>query len=500
MSNSYPKSQARKPSSTEEVLGQVYTPLDIAEKMVKLLFSGVINSGGYSLLDPAVGPATFPRVIVENGFLDKNSNITTIDIDQTMTILTDEWLTYKGIEHETINTDYLVYDMERKFDYAIFNPPYIRQEWIEDKQSYQTLFKVKYNIDIPGTSNLYVYFVVKAILNLKASGTFVCILYDSWQYTKYGKWLQGFIKQTCQNVEVYPLEDKPFQGKMINATIVKGVKAADVIRFSGQSDICVPNQMLDNITLLDGFSPIKSIFCPKRGLRLKQADFFLSDQSMIKNGATPFLKKIGRIKGYSVPEQHTETALLVWNASMDKRIITELERRLQIAKSNPTDNISVLAWYGKHPNTWYIHPEPPFSSIVFNYYIRNRPRHLHNPDRAYSDNFYGLAVSDTMLLYAYISVLNSTAVCNNIVKCSRRQGNGLYKIQLFEYKEVLIPDIGTLSNREVSLLSDLGKSVVECPHKSESIIRDIDYLLWNIYQYDELNPEYAIKLLETKIR
>lgn len=498
--SSYPKSSARKPNNPVDMLGQVFTPSNVAEEMAKLLFSKATNNGVYSVLDPSVGPTTFPKAIIENDLLSKESSITTIDIDCAMTSLTNEWLNSKKINHNTINVDYLEYELGCKFDFVIFNPPYIRQEWIECKQKYQFLFKERYNISVPGTSNLYVYFVVKAILDLKIAGTFVCVLYDSWKYTIYGKWLENFIKQTCRDIEIYPLDDQPFEGRLINATIIKGVKVSEQTKHARYSITCAADQLSEREAKVDGFLPIQSVFNVKRGLRLKQSDFFLSDDSMINLGATPFLKKVGKIRGFRVPDQHAETALLVWNTNMDDKIINELERRLKIAKMNPSENISVLSWYSEHPDTWFVHSEPPYSKLVFNYYIRNRPRHVFNPDRAFSDNFYGLSISDTKYLYAYIAILNATAVCNDIVDCSRKQGNGLYKIQLYEYRNVFIPDISTIGNKEIQLLCKLGKLLVEPSQKPEGIIREIDCLLWSIYRHDKLNPDCVKKSLESKIQ
>ena len=483
----------------EDMLGQVFTPSDIADKMVALLFDGVKKDAIYSILDPAVGPSTFPTAMMNYGILNDKARLTAIDIDESMVLRTRECLSNYGIKHNAIKADYLEYDVGCEFDFAIFNPPYVRQEWIEDKSKYKMQFKDKYNIDIPGMSNLYVYFVVKTIMDLKNFGTFVCILYDSWQYTIFGKWLAHFLEHTCRDIEVYPIGHQPFDGRLINATIIKAVKATKTMNYYANSNINTKKQTQPKKKVQEGFSSINEIFKPKRGLRLKQVNFFLSDASMINYGATPFLKKVGRIKGYNVPAQHSESALLVWNDNLDTRIINELEMRIQKAKQAPEDNVAILTWYNERPESWFIHPEPPISSVVFNYYMRNRPRHIFNPGRAYSDNFYGLTVLDEESSFAYMSILNSTAICNEILEHSRKQGNGLYKIQLFEYRDVLIPDIVTLSEKEKYLLFVLGKALVDQPEKSEHIIAEIDHLLWDIYHYSELSPDKARRNLNTKI-
>lgn len=486
MKNNYPKSLACKPTNSAKILGQVFTPSDIADFMTKLLLENSNKTTDYKILDPAVGPFTFPKAILESGIISKSSCITTVDLDESMAVQTADWFMSKGQSHNVINADYLDLHMDNEFDLIIFNPPYVRQEWLNNKQKYQSLFKDKYNINIPGTSNLYVYFVVKSIIDLKPNGTFVCIIYDSWQSTIFGKWLIDFINQTCAHIQVHALSEQPFRDCLINATIIKGIKKPNFGPINLQTAKQFNNK--SNYKDFDGFSSIESIFKPRRGLRLKQADFFLTNTEMINNGATPFIKKIGKIKGFYIPDSHPEAALLVSNNTADPRVIDELEYRINQAKLLPEKNISILTWYNERPDSWYIHPEPPFAKIIFNYYLRNRPRHIFNPNRAYSDNFYGLNIPEDIPVFACLAVLNSTSVCNEIIALSRSQGNGLYKIQLFEYREVYIPDVSKMKTKEIQLLQDLGKSLVEKPAQSTETINEIDDLIWKIYGYAELNP------------
>ncbi|MEL7659197.1 MAG: hypothetical protein AAGU75_25175, partial [Bacillota bacterium] len=143
---------------------------------------------------------------------------------------------------------------------------------------------------------------------------------------------------------------------------------------------------------------------------------------------------------FHVPEEHPEAALLVNhedNTSKEK-LVSVLMSRLHAAQNAPDQNMSVLTWFEDQPENWYIHRKAPYAPLVFNYYLRNRPRHIYNPLRAYSDNFYGLSPLEGDAL-AWLAVMNSTSVCAEIMAHSRNQGNGLAKIQLFEYRRILVP-------------------------------------------------------------
>lgn len=496
MKKSDPKSMAGKPLTQAERFGQVFTPQNIAAEMVNILLDNR-KSEPISILDPCVGPFTFPKEIINNKYFNSVDSLTIIDIDEEMIEKTRNSLDSFQINCEILNEDYLTITLNKKYDFIILNPPYIRQEWIEKKPEYQSIFSEKYNMKVPGTSNLYVYFIVKAIHDLKLGGKFVCIIYDSWQNTIYGKWLINFLNSYCSSIQVQSVNNQPFQKKLIDATIISGVKTG----LPNEADYCSlekttsqhPKGPFFNIP---GFSTISSLLRTKRGLRLKQANFFLCDHSKAQEiGATPFVKKVGKINGFIVPENHSEAALLISTSHQYENHLAhkELNKRIETAKKNPEKNVSILTWYNTRPDSWYLHGDPPYAPIIFNYYLRNRPRHIYNPNRAYSDNFYGLQVKNDFL-FTYLAVLNSTSVCVEILANSRNQGNGLAKIQLFEYRNVCIPDLEAFNKHQIEQLNYLGLKLIDNPDSSKKIINEIDSLIYTVFKDERLHPSHLSKL------
>lgn len=83
-------------------------------------------------------------------------------------------------------------------------------------------------------------------------------------------------------------------------------------------------------------------------------------------------------------------------------------------------------------------------NFIFNYYLRNNIDFIYNPNKFLSsDNFYILNIKDNEL--ANFSILNSSFTRLNTLSNSRSQGNGLRKIQLYEFKEVKVIDAKKLS-------------------------------------------------------
>lgn len=491
----YPKSEARKPSMKSDKLGQVFTPNELASKMVNDLVIGKDQSN-LSLLDPCSGPATFLKAIKRNGLGNFLNYVELIEIDDSFIDDNKNAISSSGVEGRFKCQDYLTSNTTQKFDLLVMNPPYIRQEWIENKHRIIERFKNEYEVIIPGTSNLYAFFIVKAIFDLKIGGSFSILIYDSWEKTKYGKWLKSFLEDHTDNLNVYQVHSQPFEGRLIDATVISGRRKKYFLNTLKIQDEENDESLFKE---LEGFDTIETIFSTNRGLRLKQTDFFLGNGLDCKNGAIPFLKKVTKIKGYYADFQHNESAFLISKKkAASSRVTKEINLRLEKAKLDPENNKSILAWYTERPIDWYLHSEPQYSPIVFNYYLRNRPFHIFTNDIAHSDNFYGLKSKKPGMDLAYFCVLNSTAVCAEILNHSRNQGADLAKIQLFEYRKVKVPNLDSLTKDEVKAFEKIGRKMLKLVNRNQLLIDEVDALLFKIFKYKELNP-HKIKALYERV-
>lgn len=492
-----PKSLAGRPTEKAELLGQILTPPSIAQMMVRYLMLSRPESS-VSILDPAVGPGTFPQAIASSGLLGQDDQLTVYDIDTKMISQTRPILENVKCRKQSFCQDYLVAEIAERYDMVIMNPPYVRQEWLENKKYYQNLFTDLYGVQVPGTSNLYVYFVLKALADLKPGGKLVCIVYDSWLYTRFGRWLDSIIEVNCEQLDIVPVGAQPFHRRLIDASIIIATRSTNE-HISNQSkqgaDLFKRNTPFTGV---EGFKRIVDLFHTKRGLRLKQANFFLTEsQNISRLGATPFVKKPAKITGYIVPENHSEAALLIHpDSTPNKRILEELETRLSMARKNPGKNISILTWYAERPDTWYLHRPAPYAPILFNYYLRHRPRHISNPKRYYADNFYGLTPISDIDIKALVALLNSTCVCSEILYRVRNQGSGLAKVQLYEYRETWIPDWTSISNQGLARLKEYGDLLINVPNEAQSVFNQIDEVISSEFTSENLTSQKLQSLYE----
>lgn len=491
-----PKSVAGRPSNESDLLGQVFTPQEIAARMATYLFRERGNSP-VTILDPAVGPAIFPISMLATGQLRSDDKLFLRDIDQKMVTKTGRVLAEAGRFVDLKRCDYLEED-GGPYDLVIMNPPYVRQEWIEKKDHYRTTFRERYNAIVPGTSNLYVYFIVKALAELTPGGKMVCIVYDSWLFTKFGRWLAGVLQANCRTMETRNVGQEPFPGRLIDATIITATRTSK--QFVGE-----PNEFAVAIVReqswlsgLEGVASVHSLFHTKRGLRLKQAAFFLIDLNEgLRVGATPFVKKPGRVRGYAVRDNHPEAALLQYPGDTPNLLLaSEIDRRVHLAQNAPDKNVAILTWYKERPENWFLHPKAPYAPILFNYYLRGRPRHIYNRTRVFADNFYGLTPLKTVDPLIPFAIMNSTCVCIDILQRTRNQGHGLKKIQLYEYRETLVPDWTRLSKSAQRRFRRLGEELLRASHKAPDCLREIDDVI-----AQELGTEQvSLPVIQEKLR
>ena len=155
--------------TTPQLLGQFFTPPHIVEAMWRLKH----NCG--QVLEPASGKNIFlhsPRA--------QNIPITTLEIDPSLNI-PPQTSHNNHINHN--NTDFFDYPLSQKFDTIIGNPPYVRfQDILPSTHTKITAFlkSLPNPSDNPvphfdNRTNLYLFFIYKAILHLNDNGELIFI-------------------------------------------------------------------------------------------------------------------------------------------------------------------------------------------------------------------------------------------------------------------------------------------------------------------------------------
>ena len=174
----------------KNILGQVFTPNNIAQVMVEMISEYKPNT----ILDPCFGEGIFIKKIKENRELfNKNIKIVGVEVD---TQLYNEFSENQDEYIYLYNTNF--FDIYQKVDCIIMNPPYIRQELlINNKFDFlnkdKIIKSINKEVNIPSRSNLYIYFIIKAWSLLNDNGSVVAIIPNTWMTTEYGQNFKNFI-------------------------------------------------------------------------------------------------------------------------------------------------------------------------------------------------------------------------------------------------------------------------------------------------------------------
>ena len=142
-----------------------------------------------------------------------------------------------------------MFGLTEKFDITIGNPPYVRQEKIDElykgfKADLETIYGKKDTRGTPlgsysGTADLYVYFIQRSIELLNPGGAFSFITSNKWYRAKYGERLRGWINRQAEIKTVIDFGDAEVFEAIAYPTILvatrrltpqAGAQAGDVLR------------------------------------------------------------------------------------------------------------------------------------------------------------------------------------------------------------------------------------------------------------------------------
>jgi hypothetical protein len=417
--------------------------------MAELAF-GQADMVGARVLDPAVGPGTFPLAIASTQQPSSWASITAYDLDPAMIKTAGGNLANAGGLIELDTRDYLTSDIEEPFDLVIMNPPYVRQEAIPQplKDEYSRRLLEFYGEPPPARANLYCYFLLKGLMDTRVGGFMCAVVLDSLDGTKYGTLTRRLLDRHSDTLSLETLET-PFPEVLADAEVLL-LKRRHPSNLPSRSSASHRENLIELGHLVDA----------RRGRALiNNRVFMASPEDTYYRASSSFVRRSRLVPGHVVTDSHPERAYLIpgEEAEQDGLVKWLAERVTRVTAAETGKGAAVVqARVKERPKTWYVH-EPLSAPILFNYFLRNGPRHLLNPNAIpASDNFYLIQPHATDVLTAWM-LLNTPAFARGLLEASRNAGAGLRKLQLYEYKSAIVPDWRTLSRSTLDLARHLGE-------------------------------------------
>ncbi len=502
----------------KDLLGQVFTPETLA-KFMNSLFLPYLKSN-HRVLDPCIGPNTFFKHL-DLGKV--NPFLVGIELDKSL-ITKETQQFYSKKKRKLLIDSFFNLSLKEKFDFAVLNPPYVRQELMMEGQNSKEIATdclADFTKLIPAKSNLYVYFLLKSIFHLKENGKMVAVIFDSWLYSEFGTYLKEIMFKFGVIESVYHIKKNAFPDADVGATILEFKKTKNSVNhkiniysvnsledFNSKGKL-IPLKKLsisdfnsyrfNEETAIDFksnfFIPVKSISSQpiQRGVSCIVNKHFIHGEKQFKE-SIPFIKDVTKINSYTFKDR--PAFLLAINGSVSSKTKLHVEK-VKKEILGEKEKFKALKKKIKTEDHWYKVQLKKPGNIIFNYYLRKNIDFILNNEMYYSsDNFYIINIDKELL--ANFAILNSSFTKLSVLRNSRNQGNGLRKVQLYEFKEVQMIDLAMLSKTAIKSLAVLAnklKTTNRLKSTKELLISEIDKLL-----LEEYNTRFKTKLSLSQLK
>lgn len=468
-------------------LGQVYTKPIVADYMVDLFELPY----GSRILDPCFGGGVFVDSILKR---------TTFSVDA-IEIDVDSFRKLQNKNLPRLNLfcgDFFNHKSDIPYDGIIMNPPYVRQEDINDLValgiSKSKLKEVCGNVEIPTKANLYIYFIIYGVRLMRLGGQLIVIFPNAWKNTPIGKFLRDFLNAMGYIAIDISVLGSPFTGDpIVEVCIIKFIKGekgttkSSTIRIDSDiiTDVTESEYIPDfSSTSLCGLASVAKI---KRGLTTFYNDVFINPPISDRTYLFDIVSSPKSISEMNTTGCSLDKVLIIpENAMLSK----ELHEYLEISKANIISQNKPKTLLQKITSSaiWYSltlqHPAP----IIFPYIVRYKPRFILNTGHYVArDNFY--LINSHLDKGLLVALLNNYYVFSQLELCGKSYGNGILKIQKYDVDNVLIVNPLLIPAVDANRLSLLGLKYAEAG--TDNLLDDISKVLLPYYGIPDIKQFYT---------
>lgn len=473
-------------------LGQVFTSKAVADYMVSLF-----SKNTSSILEPCFGKGAFIDACLTAGF----TNIDACELDYTL--YNNGKLKYPQLN--LFNVDFLNFHPGTLYDGIIMNPPYIRQEKIDDLRplgiTKNSLRNSQLYKKLPSTANLYMYFVLKAISLLKKDGQLIIIFPSTWMDANSGKeFKEILLSQMSLYEKIYVSGDVFEENALVDVIILKLIKNGFSEHLPTEKRLILSCNTLTekkdvpvhlSLNLPKNFDYYATV---RRGLSTGWNKMFINPSPIMEEGAilTDIISSPKNVTGYTTTNAKTDKLLLIpRGATLSDQALEYLQKskQLLLEKKKP----KTLYNRSLKDKEWYTLKPLDSSGIIFGYIIRSDIRFILNTsDVIARDNFY--IITPRFNPYLTFALLNNFYTFYQLEQLGKRYGAGVLKIQRYDIEALHFIDINCLPKESLLALENLGKKLTETA--DISIIYEITSEIskhTNISYKDIVNTYYMLK-------
>lgn len=479
-------------------LGQVFTRSNVARYMVSLFDL----SKQAAIMDSCYGAGSFLDALLA----DEYSNVTACEMDTALFESTKE----KYHQYKLINNDFLKYADSGAYDGIIMNPPYIRQEKIDELEPYgitkKTLRTNSIFSGLPSTANMYMYFTMKAIDLLKNGGQLIVIFPSSWINARSGIEFQKTMFSKCGVEKQIHIHGNVFEREaLVDVVILKLIK--------GKTDLNTIEEYLESkdgklqsVSLRENeaFEEFLYPFCElatiKRGLTTGCNEMYINPDFLCEDNGCfkPIISSPKSIDGYTTLNARLDRLF----CPMEDAITDKISSYLDFWKNKILQEQKPKTLYLKvnSNDKWYEIREICGKGILFSYFVRNDMKFVMNETGVLArDNFY--VIKPKVDKWVMFALLNNYYTYYQLELRGKKYGAGLLKLQKYDIEGLFFPDYDLILYSDKNVLTVLSHKLLESA--DISVIGEITKLIskYSSISYKEITERYAaIKLNRLEVR
>jgi len=200
----------KKDSTEQKLRGAYYTPLQLANEMVKLFAAENIET----ILEPSCGDGVFLDSLKEQGIIDQFTSITAVEIDDIESKKVRK--RYSNNKPLTVvNQDFFCFYNEnvekKKYDLILGNPPYIRYQYLTEAQR-EILSKILTTQGMKSNKliNAWVGFIVACTQLLSGNGRIAFVIPAEILQVAYAEDLRLFLSNQYSRITLITFEKLVF--------------------------------------------------------------------------------------------------------------------------------------------------------------------------------------------------------------------------------------------------------------------------------------------------
>lgn len=233
----------KKDSSEQKLRGAYYTPLQLANAMVKLCISQNIHT----ILEPSCGDGVFLDSLKQLSLIEKMTSVDAVEIESDEARkVQNNYLDYQDVH--VLNEDFFEFysrmvSTQKQYDLILGNPPYIRYQYLtETQRELQSNILTSHGMKANKLINAWVAFLVACVQLLSENGRIAFVIPAEILQVAYAEDLRLFLSEHLAKITLITFEQLVFPDIEQEVVIFIGEKSSvekgiRIIEMNDLSDI-----------------------------------------------------------------------------------------------------------------------------------------------------------------------------------------------------------------------------------------------------------------------